>query len=102
LLVPCPKGWFTDPKYTVDLSRSALETGLWVSWEYENGEFSLNYKPEPRKHVKEYLRAQKRFKHLTDEQVDEIESMTSKEWTYWREMDSRKKIMLPWISPPWA
>jgi pyruvate ferredoxin oxidoreductase beta subunit len=101
LLVPCPKGWFTDPKYTLDLSRSALETGLWVSWEYENGEFSLTYRPEQRKHVKEYLRMQKRFEHLTDDKIEEIERMTAKEWDYWKEMDKQKKIILPWVTPPW-
>jgi pyruvate ferredoxin oxidoreductase beta subunit len=102
LLVPCPKGWFTDPKYTVDLSKKALETGLWVSWEYENGEFSLSYRPEPRKHVKEYLRMQKRFKHLADNQIEEIERMTDEEWDYWTEMGKQKKIILPWIAPPLA
>ena len=101
LLVPCPKGWFADPKYTVDLSRSALDTGLWVSWEYENGEFSLSYKPEQRKHVKEYLRMQKRFQHLSDDKIEEIERMTANEWDYWKQMDQQKKIVLPWTSPPW-
>lgn len=102
LLVPCPKGWFADPKYAVDLSKSALETGLWVSWEYENGEFSLSYRPEPRKHVKAYLRMQKRFEHLNDSQIEEIERMTAKEWLYWKQMDKQRKIILPWNAPPWA
>lgn len=101
LLVPCPKGWFYDPKYTADLSKSALETGLWVSWEYENGEFNLNYTPQPRKNVKEYLNMQKRFQHLTASQIDEIERMTANEWKYWKEMDKQKKIILPWIAPQW-
>ncbi|MGD0159834.1 MAG: thiamine pyrophosphate-dependent enzyme [Candidatus Bathyarchaeia archaeon] len=100
LLVPCPKGWFTDPKYTLDLSRSALETGLWVSWEYENGKFSLSFRPEPRKHVEEYLRMQKRFEHLTHGMIEEIERMTAKEWDYWKEMDRQKSMMIPWVAPP--
>ena len=101
-LVPCPKGWFTDPKYTVDLSRLAIDTGLWVLWEYSNGEFSLTYRPKPRRHVKEYLRMQGRFKHLTEYQLEEIERMTEKEWEYWEEMDRQKKIILPWIAAPIA
>jgi pyruvate/2-oxoacid:ferredoxin oxidoreductase beta subunit len=102
LLVPCPKGWFADPKYTVDLSKSALETGLWVSWEYENGDFSLSYRPKPRKYVKEYLKMQKRFQHLTDDKIEEIERMTAKEWEYWTEMDKQQKIIIPWVAPPWT
>lgn len=99
LLVPCPKGWFFDPKYTVDLSKLALDTGLWVSWEYKNGEFNLNYKPKPRKHVKEYLRMQGRFKHMTTDQLEETERRTEKEWRYWEDMEEQKKIILPWIIP---
>lgn len=102
LFVPCPKGWFFDPKYTVDLSKSALEAGLWVSWEYQNGEFSLSYRPEPRKQVGDYLKMQKRFEHLTRDQIEQIETMTAKEWGYWDEMDRQKKIILPWIAPPWT
>ncbi len=102
LLVPCPKGWFFDPKHTVDLSKAALESGMWVLWEYENGEFSLNFRPKPRKHISEYLRMQKRFSHLTQNQIEEIEKITANEWNYWEEMDRRKKIILPWNAPPWA
>jgi len=101
ILTPCPKGWFTDPKYTVDISRLAIDTGLWVLWEYENGEFRLDYKPKTRKHVREYMRMQGRFGHLTDSQLEEIERMTKKEWEYWEEMDKQKKIILPWTTVPW-
>ena len=99
LLVPCPKGWFFDPKYTVELGKNAVETGLWVLWEYENGEFHLTHKPQPRKSVDGYLRMQKRFEHLTKDQVDEIQRRTDKEWEYWNEMDKQKKIILPWVAP---
>jgi pyruvate/2-oxoacid:ferredoxin oxidoreductase beta subunit len=100
LLVPCPKGWFTDPKYTLDLSKSAMETGLWVSWEYENGEFKLNCVPNPRKNVKEYLRMQKRFQHLTNEKISEIDRLTADEWVCWKEMNAQKRIILPWNPAP--
>jgi pyruvate/2-oxoacid:ferredoxin oxidoreductase beta subunit len=64
VLTPCPKGWFFDPKDTVDFAKLALETRIWVSWEYANGEFSLTYKPRKFTPVKEYLRLQGRFAHL--------------------------------------
>jgi len=41
VLAPCPKGWFFDPKYTIDVSRLAVDTGAWVLWEYEKGTFFL-------------------------------------------------------------
>ena len=44
---------------------------------------------------------QKRFQHLTDDKIEEIERMTAKEWDYWKKMDEQKKIMIPWVAPPW-
>ena len=100
LLAPCPKGWFFDPKYTVELSRLAVETGSWILWEYDNGEFRLTYKSKARKHVREYLRLQGRFSHLKDEHIEDIERMVEQEWKDWEEMDRQRKIMLPWTPPP--
>ncbi|MEM4481788.1 MAG: thiamine pyrophosphate-dependent enzyme [Desulfurococcaceae archaeon] len=99
ILVPCPKGWFTPPQLTVDLSRLAVETGMWILWEYESGKFKLTHKPSPRKHVKEYLKIQGRFSHLTDVEIELIEESTKKEWDAWLEADKQGKLVLPWISP---
>jgi len=100
VLTPCPKGWFFDPKYTVEIAKLALDTRAWVSWEYADGEFSLSYKPRTSTPVKEYLRRQGRFAHLTDNQINEIQRMIDNEWKYWEEMDKQKRIILPWTSAP--
>ncbi|MGB9830505.1 MAG: thiamine pyrophosphate-dependent enzyme, partial [Fervidicoccus fontis] len=72
-LFPCPKGWFTSPADTVMLSKLAVETGMWVLWELIEGQFKLNYRPNPRKHVREYLSLQGRFRHLKDEDIDKMD-----------------------------
>ncbi len=102
LLAPCPKGWFFDPKDTVQLSKLALEARAWVSWEYSGGRFNLTYRPRKRTPVKEYLEYQGRFAHLTDSEVDEIQRMTDEEWGYWEDMDRQKRVILPWSSAPTA
>ncbi|MEM3600953.1 MAG: thiamine pyrophosphate-dependent enzyme, partial [Thermoplasmata archaeon] len=89
VLLPCPKGWFTEPADTVLLSKLAVETGMWALWEYSDGKFKLNYRPNPRKHVKEYLKLQGRFSHLGDEEIEKIDKMVEEEWIYWE--DSNKK-----------
>ncbi|MEM0015058.1 MAG: thiamine pyrophosphate-dependent enzyme [Zestosphaera sp.] len=99
VLVPCPKGWFTPPDLTVELSRLAVETGLWVLWEYENGRFRLTYKPSPRKHVKNYMQLQGRFAHLSASEIDMIEEVTGREWEIWAEMDRTGKLIVPWVPP---
>jgi pyruvate/2-oxoacid:ferredoxin oxidoreductase beta subunit len=100
VLTPCPKGWFFDPKDTVNMARLALECGAWVSWEYANGTFNLSHKPRERKPVKEYLRLQGRFSHLKDQQIQGIQEMVDREWKYWEKMDEEKKVILPWTTPP--
>ncbi len=96
VLLPCPKGWFSEPSDTVQLGKLAVETGMWALWEYSDGNFKLNYKPNPRKHVKEYLKLQGRFSHLDPEDFDKIDKMVEEEWPYWEESNKRGKIVLPY------
>lgn len=100
ILTPCPKGWFFDPGYTIEMSQLALQTRVWVSWEYENGRFKLTYKPTKPKPVEEYIKAQGRFSHLKKEDIDEMQRMADEAWKYWEEMDKEGRIILPWVEPP--
>lgn len=61
--VPCPLGWQHETKLTIEVSRLAVETGLFPIIEYENGNLIgvRKIKPLP---VEEYLKVQGRFKHL--------------------------------------
>jgi len=68
ILSPCPTGWRYPSELTVELSRLAVETGIFVPWEQEGGD-PKNRKvtcppPEKRKPVEEYFKLQRRFKHL--------------------------------------
>ena len=70
---PCTTGWGYDPSKTIELGRLAVETGSWVLYEIEDGDFKLTYKPQDRKPISEYLNAQKRFKHLQDKEREKIQ-----------------------------
>jgi pyruvate ferredoxin oxidoreductase beta subunit len=70
---PCTTGWGFDPAKTVELGRLAVETGSWILYEIEDGDFRVTYRPVQRKPVEEYLNAQKRFRHLTEEQKARIQ-----------------------------
>jgi len=71
---PCTTGWGYSPAKTIELGRLAVETGSWVLYEIEEGEFKVTYRPMQRKQVSEYLNAQKRFKHLSDQEKENIQS----------------------------
>ncbi len=65
ILVPCTPGWGIDTAITVELSRLAQKTGHYPVVEYVNGELA-NVKKVPASppKIEEYLKPQKRFKHL--------------------------------------
>jgi len=79
VLSPCVAGWKYDPSLTVKLSKLAVETGLWKVYEVEDGKETVNIKPNfvP---VEEYLKLQKRFKHLTPEDIKTIQENVNKYW----------------------
>ncbi len=62
---PCTTGWGFDTSKTIEVAKMAVQTGLWPLYEMENSEITKvkkigkNVKP-----VDEYLKMQRRFKHL--------------------------------------
>lgn len=77
---PCPTGWGIESSETVSIAREAIECGLWYLAEYENGEYSLNEKVQNFSSIKNYLRKQRRFKHLTDDDIKIIENQRNQKW----------------------
>ena len=61
---PCVTGWGIDGKLTVEVAKLAVETGLYPLVEYENGKLVRVRKLKKRKSVEEYLKIQRRFRHL--------------------------------------
>jgi pyruvate ferredoxin oxidoreductase beta subunit/oxalate oxidoreductase subunit beta len=66
LHAPCPKGWLFDAAKTVEIAKLAIQTGMWVNYEWENGEYTYQHTPKEYKPVKDYMKHQYRFNHLTD------------------------------------
>jgi pyruvate/2-oxoacid:ferredoxin oxidoreductase beta subunit len=80
LLAPCPPGWKTGDDETIELARMAVHCGVFPMLEVEDGE-TWRVTMEPRgEPVGPYLRRQGRFKHLTDEQVGEIQKQVDERW----------------------
>jgi len=79
ILVPCVPGWGYEPNLTLEIGRLAQKTGLWPIFEAENGKITTVMKvPENPPKVEEYLKLQKRFKHLfKPECKKEIEKIQS-------------------------
>lgn len=64
VLVPCPLGWGSLPRDTINLSRLAVRAGLFPLFEAEYGEITGAKKIRQPVPVEAYLKPQKRFAHL--------------------------------------
>ena len=80
VLAPCPTGWGIDTSETIEVAREVVDTGLWYLAEYYDGEYHLNRRPEEFKDVGNYIMRQGRFKHLKDEDINEIIRLRDKTW----------------------
>ena len=90
---PCPVGWKIAESDSVKLARLAIDTGMWALYEIEDGLLKISRRPQ-REPVQEYLSLQGRFKHLTPENVKEIQQMTDKRW---EELEAQEKAGLRFL-----
>jgi pyruvate ferredoxin oxidoreductase beta subunit len=66
VLSDCPVGWGHEPREFKRILDAAVETRFWPLYEVVKGEYRLTYEPAERVPVEEWLKGQKRFKHLLD------------------------------------
>jgi pyruvate ferredoxin oxidoreductase beta subunit len=64
VLVSCPLGWGTRADEAIHLARMAVETGFFPVFEGAHGEVTGVTPIRRRRPVEDYLRPQRRFKHL--------------------------------------
>ena len=60
---PCCTGWGFEGEQTIAIAKLAIQTALWVNYEMIDGNV-IKVKKVVRKPVEEYLKTQKRFRHL--------------------------------------
>lgn len=80
VLSPCPTGWRHDPAKTIEIGKKAVESGMWTLYEAEYGEITDIYKPPRKIPVADYIRGQGRFRHFTDEMVEELQRWVDRKW----------------------
>ncbi len=82
---PCPPGWNFETRYTIKVGKLAVQTGLFILYELENGEYRLTGASaalvgKARRPVAEYFAAQGRFKSLAPETVAKVQSQVDAQW----------------------
>jgi pyruvate ferredoxin oxidoreductase beta subunit len=69
----CPTGWRCPGDLTIRIGRLAVESGVFPLYEIVNGKYTLNIDFAKLKPVKDYMKLQGRFRHLTPELVEKIQ-----------------------------
>ena len=77
---PCPTGWRCGPDTAIEASRLVVQTRVFPLFEVIDGRYVLTRditKPKP---VADYLKSQRRFAHLKDEDIEFIQKRVDEEW----------------------
>jgi pyruvate ferredoxin oxidoreductase beta subunit len=73
VLAPCPPGWRYPSEKTIGVGKLAVQSGMWVLYERENGKLSITgaSKAAMKKRIpiSEYMKVQGRFKTATEEDI---------------------------------
>ncbi len=92
--LPCPSGWSFDPKDSVNIGKLAIDAGLVVLYEIENGEFRLTGRSKTlakaglQATVADFVATQGRFRGISDETVASVQKWAEERWERFRERDA--------------
>jgi len=80
LLSPCPPGWRIPSEVSVKISRLAVRSRVFPLYEIENGRAYTLQEESQVVPVKEYLKLQGRFSHLTEKDIEETQRRVDDTW----------------------
>jgi pyruvate ferredoxin oxidoreductase beta subunit/2-oxoisovalerate ferredoxin oxidoreductase beta subunit len=81
VFAPCPTGWRSAPETCVKLAKLAVQTKVFPLYEVFNGvDYKISIKPAKPRPVTEYTKIQGRFRHLTVEDLKQIQKVVDWEW----------------------
>lgn len=79
-LTPCPTGWRMPENLTAKSAMLAVETNLFPLYEIIDGtEYRITHDPKGLP-VTEYLKIQGRYRHLTEEAIEDIQREADGQW----------------------
>ena len=85
ILSVCPTGWRCPVDLTIRMGRLAVETGIFPLYEVEDGKYKLSLDFPKLRPVTDYLKLQGRFRHLSDDVINEIQQRTNEEYAKLKE-----------------
>ena len=92
VLSPCPRGWGYPPEELATISKLAADTCFWPLYEVVDGKYHITYKPAKKLPVEEFLKTQKRFKHMfkpgNEWMIKSFQEEVDKKWEFLNMMEN--------------
>jgi 2-oxoisovalerate ferredoxin oxidoreductase beta subunit len=88
IFAPCPTGWRYPPERTLEIARLATYSKVFPLYEVEGGMYKVKQHKKGAT-VKEYLEAQGRFRHLTEDEIAGIEANVD---MWWRVLLAKERL----------
>jgi pyruvate ferredoxin oxidoreductase beta subunit len=80
LFSPCPTGWRCAVEDSIQTARLVVQTKIFPLYEVIDGRWRLSRKIKKPKPVSEYLKMQRRFSHLTEEDIALIQERVDRDY----------------------
>ena len=80
VLTQCPIAWGYPHQETIEVTRAAVESGLWMLYEVMEGKLRVTHRPRPRQPVADYFTRQRRFAQLTPRHLEAFQRAVNAAW----------------------
>lgn len=77
---PCLTGWGIKSEESIEVARLAVQTNFAPLYEVIDGRFNINVNVKKTKPVSDYLRKIKKYRHLNEEEISELQDRIDKKW----------------------
>ena len=84
VMAPCPRGWGYNTEDLMTINKLAADTCYWPLYEVVDGVYHITYKPAKKLPIEEFLKPQKRFRHMfkpgNEWMIEEFQKEVDKRW----------------------
>ena len=84
VLSPCPRGWGYDTADLMTINKLAVQTCYWPLYEVVDGKYKITNKPAKKLPIEEFLKPQKRFRHMfkpgNEWMIEEFQKEVDRRW----------------------
>ena len=84
VMAPCPRGWGYPTEDLMKINKLAADTCYWPLYEVVNGVYKITYKPAKKLPIEEFLKPQKRFRHMfkpgNEWMIEQLQKEVDERW----------------------